>query len=613
MDDEYVTNNNKQVEKGLAGIPEIFRTTYALDNKSSFEYRPIVKVTYAIEYQIFGRNPYVSHFINVLLYSSLVILIFYVLLRLLPDHHYIFHLTACLLFLIHPIHSEVVLSLKNRDVMLSFIGGLTALLFYLRFAENKGKINLIYGFIFLLFAYLSKKDVMTFFVLIPFTIWFFRKINLKQLGWIMFTFLPVLISFRLAAKAVINESARTLLLWENPLFVNNYSFFQRIPEAFYCLWFYLKMFLIPHPLLCYYGYNQAPIVGWDDYRVWLIIVLLILTAYLIFKKKALKELWVYGLIFFLITISMFTNVVKPVVGIVGERFEFIASLGLCITSAALLLKYFKIRLDEPLLKLKLISNRFWIFLFLIVVVYGARSFARSPAWKDTYTLYKADAANATESAHTHSLLASAAVSKVKNDKRLSKTQKRDLVLEAEHEYLESIRIIPDYIASHNNLGTVYYTYMNNPQKAIYHLEKAVELDKEYVEAYFNLGSSYAALKKFDKAEQAYLKAIELKPDFASSYLSLSNLYASQKKYDKIIEVNEKAISKGVKSDIMYINIGNVYYLNGDTLKAIPYLEKAISFNPNNKGVNTFLSDYYRRHGDVERSAKYSRLISSSSK
>jgi tetratricopeptide (TPR) repeat protein len=310
---------------------------------------------------------------------------------------------------------------------------------------------------------------------------------------------------------------------------------------------------------------------------------------------------------------MFTNVVTPVVGIVGERFAFIPSVGLCVVTAFFLIKYLQVPLDQPLLKLKLISNKFWIILAMITVVYGVRSFARNAAWKDTYTLYKTDALNATESAHTHSLLASAAVSKVKNDKRLSQNQKRDLVLEAEREYLESIRIIPDYIASHNNLGTIYYTYLNNPQKAIYHLEKAVQLDTAYVEAYYNLGSSYAAVKRFDQAEKAYLKAVELNPDFANSYLSLSNLYASQKRFDKIIELNEKAIQKGVRSDIMYINIGNVYYLRGDTLKALPFLEKAISFNPNNKGVNTFLSDYYKRHGDANKAAKYYRLINGSAK
>jgi protein O-mannosyl-transferase len=611
MDDEYVTYNNVQIHKGIAAIPEIFRTTYSIDSKSSFEYRPLVKVTYAIEYQLFGENPSVSHFINILFYVLCLVILFYVLLRLIPQYNYLFALTVTLLFLIHPLHSEVVLSLKNRDVMLSFIGCMMSLLFYLRFVEGKGNLNVIYGFLWLLFALMSKKDCMPFMAVIPFTVWFFRNANWKQLSLIIVSFLPVLLSYRTAAKAVVNDTVRTLSLWENPLFVNHFNFFDRIPQGFYSLYFYFKIFLIPHPLISYYGYDQMPIVGWEHPVVWIMMMLLVFLTYFIIKKKLLKELWVYGLIYFLITISMFTNVVKPVVGIVGERFAFIPSLGLCIVVAVILFKYFKVQMNTSMLKLKTVSNNFWIALTLIIMIHGAKVFSRNAAWKNVYTLYKTDVINAPESAHTHSLLAAAAVSKLKTAKRLSLKEKNELIHEAEHEYLESIRIIPDYISSHNNLGTVYYSYLKNPEKAVVYLERAVKLDPGYVEAYFNLGSAYATLKQYDKAEQAYLKTIEINPAFVNSYLSLSNLYSFEKKYDKIIALNTKAIEKGIKSDVMYINIGNVYYMRGDTISALPFLEKAISYNPNNKGVNTFLSNYYSQKGDSKKAAHYSELLSRS--
>lgn len=608
MDDEYVIFNNAQVHRGIAAIPEIFRTTYSIESKSSFEYRPIVKVTYAIEYQIFGQNPFISHFINILIYFLTVLMLFYILIRLMPDYHYILPMITVLLFLVLPLHSEVVLSLKNRDVMLSFIFVMFSLLFYLRFAEGKGNWNILFGFIFMLIAIMSKKDCMTFFAVIPFTVWFFRNVSWKKIVSIIVSYLPVFFTFRFAVKSVVNSSVRVLNLWENPLFINHTTFFQRIPEGFYCVYFYLKMFIIPHPLLCYYGYNQVPVAGWDNPFVWFALILICATAYYIIKKRAFKEIWVYGIIYFLINISMFTNIVTPVVGIVGERFTFLASIGLCLSVSYALLKYFKIPLSKPDLKLRGINNNFWVLITLIILVYGGRSFARNAAWKDAYTLYKTDAANATESAHTHTLLAATAIAKAKADPRMSKKEKRELVLEAEEHYLESLRIIPDYISSHNNLGMLYYTYLNSPDKALVHLEKALELDPNYVEAYFNAATAYASLGQFDKAEKYYLKSIEINPDFVNTYLSLSNIYASQKRFDKIIKLNQPAIDRGVKSDIPYINMGNVYFLNGDTLKALPYLEKAIFYNPNNKGVNSFLSDYYRAKGDQQKSAYYRKLL-----
>ncbi|MBL7883245.1 MAG: hypothetical protein JNL69_04205, partial [Bacteroidia bacterium] len=87
MDDEYVILNNKQVQKGIKAIPEILTTTYVMDGKQSYEYRPLVKVSYAVEYEIFGANPHISHFINILIYALCISLLFFVLLKLFNSTH----------------------------------------------------------------------------------------------------------------------------------------------------------------------------------------------------------------------------------------------------------------------------------------------------------------------------------------------------------------------------------------------------------------------------------------------------------------------------------------------------------------------------------------------
>lgn len=607
MDDEYVTRNNQQIQGGIKKIPEIFKTSYAMDKKASYEYRPIVKVTYAIEYQFFGENPHISHLINILIYIFSLCLLFYVLLRLLPDYHYVFHLIVVLIFLVHPLHSEVVMSLKNRDGMLSFIGCLLSLHFYSRYVEGKGKWNILLGMLFVVFGVMSKKDFIPFFAIIPLTVWFFKNAKWKQIGFIVLSFSPALFVFRLSAKAVSNNTIRELLFWENPLFIDS-TFLQRIPEGFYCIYFYLKMFLIPHPLISYYGYDQFPVVGWDNPVVWIMIVMLSVIAYFVIKNLLLKPIWAYGVIYFLLAISMFTNIVKPVVGIVAERFAYIPSLGLCILAAYGLLKYFKIPLDKPNLKLSVLNSRFWTVMIVIIIVYGGRTFARNPAWKDVYTLYKTDVLNAKESAHTHSLLASTAVKKIQSNPKMPIAEQRKLLFEAEKHYLESLRIYPDYTASHNNLGMVYYTYLKNNDKALSHFKRALELDSNYVEAYFNLASCYATLKQFDLAEKNYLRSIQLDPNFMSSYQSLSALYAMQKRNEKIIDLNQAAIDKGVKFDGLYVNIGNVYFMDGDTIKALPYLEKAIEINPKNKNLNSFLANYYQKKGNTSKASYYFGLL-----
>lgn len=180
MDDEFVVRNNQQVQKGISAIPEIFQSTYVVNSqKSNYEYRPIVKASFALECELFGVNPHISHFINILLYTLSILLLFYVLKRILSQYNLLLPFVITLLFLIHPLHSEVVISIKNRDVILSFLGCLLSLFFYMKFVETKKYIHLLFGAFFILFAVMSKKDAMTYFAIIPFTLWFFKDASLK--------------------------------------------------------------------------------------------------------------------------------------------------------------------------------------------------------------------------------------------------------------------------------------------------------------------------------------------------------------------------------------------------------------------------------------------------
>jgi len=83
MDDELVTNNNKLIEGGIKAIPKIWMTRYS-EGKLRFEYRPVVKTTFALEYEFFKGNPHVSHLINLLLYILTALLLFKILKKCLP-------------------------------------------------------------------------------------------------------------------------------------------------------------------------------------------------------------------------------------------------------------------------------------------------------------------------------------------------------------------------------------------------------------------------------------------------------------------------------------------------------------------------------------------------
>jgi tetratricopeptide (TPR) repeat protein len=498
-----------------------------------------------------------------------------------------------------------------------------ALKFYLKYVETNKLYDLFFGAFFILFSLMSKKDSMTYFAIVPFTMWFFKDISLKRIGIIISSFIFPIAVFSMSAKhaahlakkvvvggiSLTNENgiSRKFVEWENPLFVGS-TLLHRIPTGFYSIYFYLKMFLIPHPLISYYGYNQVPIADWSNPVVWIVIIFLGLTGYYIAKNIKTKNVEVYGILYFLIGISMFTNIIEPVVGIVGERFAYIPSLGLCIVAAWGLLKLFKIPFKNNELKFPSFSNAFIVTMVLITLVYGGRSFARIPAWKDSYTLYATDVENATESAHENSLIAAASIQKLKENPKMTIDQKKFYVSNAVKYYEESIRIIPNYTSSLNNLGMIYYTYYNKPEVSIPYLKKAITLDTNYVEAFFNLATCEAKTGHKSEAEKYYLKLLSIDPKFMEGYISLSAMYAEDKQYDKILKLNQNAIDKGVVGDVLPINIGNVYYMTGDTLKALPYLERGIEINPNNRFLNSYLANYYKDKGDLDKANHYYDLM-----
>ncbi len=613
MDDEFVIKNNKQVQQGIKAIPEIFTSRYVINSqKSSYEYRPMVKAVYAVEFEIFGANPHISHFFNVLLYALSISLLYFLLQKMFPHYGAVFPFLVCVIFLLHPLHSEVVLSIKNRDIILSFLGALLALYFYMRSLEEKKPWLVLFGAFFMMFALMSKKDAMTYFAIIPFTLWYLKDFPLKRMGWIFLSFLLVVVTFRMLIRNTAQEVERKFLEWENPLYQDT-TILERIPTGIYSIWFYLKMFLLPKPLISYYGYNQVPISSWSDPIVWFVLVAIVAVLFFVLKHFKTNKTPVYGIIYFLLAISMFTNILIPVVGIVAERFAFVPSLGLSILAAYGLLKLMKVEFGNRSLQFPSLKSSLGLLIAVMIIIMGSAVFIRTDDWKSSFSLYEADAKKAKESAHANSLYAAACIQKIKENPKMGTEEKRKYVTTSVKHYKESLRIIPDYTSSLNNLGMVFYTYYGKPDQSIPYLKKAIQLDTNYVEAYFNLATCYSALKEFDLAEKNFLRTVAIDPDFTSTYFSLSNMYASLKEFDKIVQLNEEAIKKGVKSDIMYVNIGNVYFMDGDTLKALPYLEKAISINPNNKVLNSFLANYYKEKGDLIQANFYYDLMSRSVK
>lgn len=179
MDDTLVTQNHRLTSKGISAIPEIISSPYYQDDMGySYDYRPLVLASFAIEHSIFGEHPSVSHLINTLLYG-LLCMVFLQWGRLILNR-YSAHapLIASLLFAAHPLHTEITASIKNRD---EIIGLLLVLLASIA-AFNAARDNKLWQWLSIpaLFfvAMLGKTTVTPFSVIIPLSLVLLTNVRL---------------------------------------------------------------------------------------------------------------------------------------------------------------------------------------------------------------------------------------------------------------------------------------------------------------------------------------------------------------------------------------------------------------------------------------------------
>jgi hypothetical protein len=168
MDDALVTKGHRLTSKGFMAMVKVFSSPYYEDDMGySYEYRPITHLTFAIEHGLFGEQVGVSHFINVLLHSATVVLVFVVTRMMFPMGSLLFPLLAAALFAVHPMHTEVVASIKNRDELLALLFGVMALFFTVRAVSRGNAVDWPLIPLLLTLSLFSKSSGAAFLFLIP--------------------------------------------------------------------------------------------------------------------------------------------------------------------------------------------------------------------------------------------------------------------------------------------------------------------------------------------------------------------------------------------------------------------------------------------------------------
>ena len=208
MDDDLVTQHHRFTSKGFEGLKDIVSNSYYSNNSDIvFGYRPVTHITFAMEHQFFGESPFVSHLINIILYLISTLVLFHLLFKWFGAANFWIPVIAAFLFAVHPIHTEVVASIKNRDEILALLFALISAHALHSYSIHKRWYQLLLAIVLFIIALLSKKSVYPLVVIVPLILYLLSLASSRRI--IVSSLLMILPSAWITADFV----------WQNAIFI----------------------------------------------------------------------------------------------------------------------------------------------------------------------------------------------------------------------------------------------------------------------------------------------------------------------------------------------------------------------------------------------------------
>ncbi|MEW6201393.1 MAG: tetratricopeptide repeat protein [bacterium] len=320
--------------------------------------------------------------------------------------------------------------------------------------------------------------------------------------------------------------------------------------------FSTAMFTMAHAFLIYMRLLVLPIHLCADYVVpfsgsianpQTLAGLLLLAALLVFSVSMARRTPVLSFAFLFLPVSLLpvSNLI-PFGAIMAERYLYIPSFSLCLAAGYL---YERARLPGVLKMCVTI-------LLLGVLVFG--TVHRNNVWQSDRSLWQ-----------------------------------------------DTVRCAPRSAKAHHNLGNAYLSE-GNYSAAIGEYRKAYECASpeapiEAGKLYFNIGLAYRMTGEARKAVGWFRESLSAKPDFLASYYNLAASLAEDGKSEEGFEVLEKAVQREPQNPRSHYVTGNMHLKYGKNreslVQAVYHFKKAIEFAPEWAEAYGSLGVAYKQLGD----------------
>lgn len=607
LDDFVVITQNRYTQEGLKGIWDILsKDTFAGhygDKKqiSGGRYRPLSVVSFAIEKEVFGNKPEISHLINLLLYALTGVILFKVLENMLKSRcqeaaYLSIPFIATIIFLIHPVHTEVVANIKGRDEILALLFSLLTLFFILVKNDHPSMKYRVAVFAAFFLALFSKENAIAFVLVVPLSLFFFKGCSGKELLCWMTPMVAAAGLYLMIRSMVVPPGLVEHSLLDDPYKLADLH--QKYATIAYILGVYLKLLAFPHPLTWdYYPFH----IEYHRLSSWPVVASALAYAGLLamaiggFKKKGLVS---YAIFLYLVPLALVSNLFFNVGTFMAERFLYFPSLGVAIGAG-----YF---ISTGLSKMRKIQRSvFIVTLILAAGVLSAKTIDRNRAWKDEYTLYETDLAVSANSAKSNIIVGNhySKLAPLQHNPQ----QKTALYEKALRLTEKALEIYPDFIQAKFILANIAWDYQKDykrtyrlyldildsrpDEEAVYQyafkllpaikddpfkmdlLNAMYAIDPKRPEITYNLGLMHGRNNDADQAADFFDQTLALSPDHADALKFRGIIHYQNEDYDEALRLLLDADEiKGGKDNVLIGYIANTYVKLGDVENQNKYLK-----------------------------------------
>lgn len=571
LDDDTVIRENWMVKKGTDEIRNLLTTHYRAGywNRKGSLYRPLTMAVFAMEYEMAPDSPSFYHRFNAFMFALLCGCIFYFLYLLFDMEKWWLALLITMLFAVHPIHTEVVANIKSLDEILSMLLAVVSGIFLWKNIRGQ-YLFLIPSFILYFLALMAKESVITWVAIVPMLIFFFDTSRRKRNYLVTIGYLFAAGLYLLIRKAVLGDFTGI----DKPAVLDNIlmgisSPIDKWATAAKIMGIYLFKIIIPANLVYDQSYNAISPTTLADPLVWMSVLAHI--AMLVFGIIRMRKnpLIAFGFLFYLVTMSIFSNMFITIGSSYAERFLFYPSLGLCMAAGGLLNLFLS---GHRFTSIKELKKPALVISYIIIFIFAVLTLNRNTDWKDKLTLYEADLDKAENSARAQYLLGLAWITDKANQAPTPQA-KAPFIHNAIPHLKKAAQIRKTYVEAHSQLGVAYY-HLGELDSAMVYYNKALEFQSVDPKVYNNMAAIYMQQGQLEQSKTLYKKAISLNPNYTDAVGNLGAVYGRLGQLDSALVWFKKAIEQKPQVASYHHYVGMTYQNMGKPKLAAPYLQRA---------------------------------------